>query len=130
MEVDSNIIHFTTWSLNNSPDNRSKSSSISSNTDEKEKNSKNILRNSSTKSKASIGDNVKREIGSFCCVCCHLTFKSCKFHSLKVYLLLICLISIFTNMIAGAYISSIITSLQTQYNLSTAKIGYIIGIRN
>jgi len=56
----------------------------------------------------------------------HLTVKSCKFHSLKVYLVLLSLMALFTSMIHGGYMSAVLTSLQTQFNMSTTKIGFIL----
>ena len=67
---------------------------------------------------------LKREFKTFCCFICFLT--RFKFHSLKIYLILICLMALFTQMIQGGYISAIITSLQNHFNLSTSKVGYIL----
>lgn len=69
---------------------------------------------------------LKKELKSFCSVLHYLIFKSFKFYSLRVYLVLLCLISLFTSMIQGGYISAIIKSLQTQFNLSINTIGIIL----
>ncbi len=99
MESDSKIIHFTTWSLNKASQNpETKNSSVDRVSALKRRQS---LASSTTKVSVKSGHSVKNEIRSFCCVFSHLTFRSCKFHSVKVFLLLICLISIFTNMITG-----------------------------
>jgi hypothetical protein len=68
----------------------------------------------------------KQECSSFCCVFIYLAFKSQKFYSVKVYLLLLCLITLFSSMIQGGYISAIITSLQAQFNISLTIIAYIL----
>jgi MFS family permease len=67
---------------------------------------------------------LKRELKTFCCFICFIT--RFKFHSLKIYLTLICLMALFTQMIQGGYISAIITSVQNHFNLSTSKVGYIL----
>jgi hypothetical protein len=59
----------------------------------------------------------KKELKSFCSVLYYLIFKSFKFYSLRVCLVLLCLISSFSSMIQGGYISAIIKSLQTEFNL-------------
>lgn len=110
MDSDSNIIHHTTWSLTNeSPFKRAKNSK-------------------STPFSTNISEDLSqfslnREVRSFCCVFNHLT---CKFHSLKVYLVLLSLMALFTSMIQGGYMAAVLTSLQTQFNMSTTKIGFIL----
>ncbi len=99
MLSDSSIIHYTTRSL--SHDSASKNGSVSE-------------------------FSLNNEIRSFCCVCNHLTIKSCKFHSLKVFLILLSLMALFTSMIQGGYMSAVLTSLQVQFNMSTSKIGIIL----
>lgn len=108
MYSDSNIIHYTTRKLNN--DQLFGKPSLSSST-----------------SSSSVSEfSLKREFRSFCCVFNYLTFRSCKFHGLKVYLLLLSLMALFTSMIQGGYMSAVLTSLQTQFNMSTSKIGVIL----
>ncbi|CAF0877402.1 unnamed protein product [Brachionus calyciflorus] len=62
---------------------------------------------------------------SRCSKCC-INFKTCKFHSVIVYLLLLSLLCLFTQMIQGGYMAAVMTNLQTQFNLSTSKIGFIL----
>jgi hypothetical protein len=119
MDSDSNIIHHTAWSLNNeSPFKRASPSKSPQN--------KNDIINNSNNAEKSAEFSLNREIRSFCCVFSHLTVKSCKFHSLKVYLVLLSLMALFTSMIHGGYMSAVLTSLQTQFNMSTTKIGFIL----
>ena len=124
MQSDSGIISFTTSSLSYGSSLRS--SSYDSKSISNSSNSKILPPNKDTNRKLSISQSIKREIRSFCCVFGHLTFKSCKVHSVKSFLLLLCLLSIFTSIIVGGFISAIITSLQTQFNFSTERIGYIL----
>ena len=113
MNSDSNIIIYTTWSLNNeSTFNKSKP--------------KSSIASSSNKTESLSEFSLNREFRSFCCVFKYLTCKSCKFHSLKVYLVLLSLMALFTSMIQGGYMSAVLTSLQTQFNMSTSKIGIIL----
>lgn len=125
MQRDSDIIHYTTWSINNeSPisikgiKNRKPSSSVAS-----------FYSNSKSdthKSKRTLKQKLKHELKSFCCFLCFLTVKSCKFHSVIMYMILLSFMALFTQMIQGGYLSAIMTSLQTQFNLSTSKIGIIL----
>ena len=120
--IDSNIINHIAYNLNNSIHNYKTNESKPSKYLPKQSNTNN--KQESTQSKRY--QFLKHEFKSFCCVFNYLTFKSFKFYSVKVYLVLLCLITLFSSMIQGGYISAILVSIQTQFNLSITKIGLIL----
>lgn len=71
-------------------------------------------------------DSTNNTSKSPCCKYCCLKSKKCKFHSAIVYLLLLSLLCLFTQMIQGGYMAAVMTNLQKQFNLSTSKIGFIL----
>lgn len=139
MQNDSDIISYVSWSIHNESPLPIKDKLYTPSAETSSKKSYNRTRSSrsvasfsvssidaySTKNKSFLS-KLKRELRTLCCFICFLTCKSFKFHSLKVALILLSLMSLFTQMIQGGYISAITTSLQTQYNMSTSKIGIIL----
>lgn len=123
MQIDSDIISFSASSLYNESIFWKRSTSQSSS---ETLISPSIDRGGSVKIENGLWAKLKQEVRSFCCLVCFLTCKSMKFHSITVFAILLSLQALFTQMILGGYMSSILTSLQTQYNLSTSKIGYIL----
>lgn len=61
-----------------------------------------------------------------CCSRCFSSYKKCKFHNIIVFLILLSLLGLLTQMIQGGYMSAIMIDLQTHFNLSTSKIGLIL----
>ena len=125
MQIDSDIISFSASSLYNESIfwKSSSSRSISGET----LISSSIDRGGSTTVRRDgFWHKFKQELRSFCCVVCFLTCKSMKFHSINVFVILLSFQALFTQMILGGYMSSILSSLQTQFNLSTSKIGFIL----
>ncbi|RMZ99220.1 solute carrier organic anion transporter family member 3A1-like [Brachionus plicatilis] len=70
--------------------------------------------------------NAETKTPKSCCKKCILNFKQCKFHSVIVFLILLSLLGLLTQMIQGGYIPAITIDLQTHFNLSTSKIGFIL----
>jgi hypothetical protein len=126
MQIDSDIISFSASSLYNESIFWKSSSSSSSRSISETLISKSIENETSSSRLRLHWHKLKQELRSFCCVVCFLTCKSMKFHSITVFVLILSCQALFTQMILGGYMSSILTSLQTQYNLSTSKIGYIL----
>jgi hypothetical protein len=66
------------------------------------------------------------EFGTFCCFLKFLACGTWRFYSMRTYMIILSVMVLASSMIVGGYLSAIITSLQTQYNMSTSKIGFIL----
>ena len=119
MQIDSDIISFTANSLYSD-------SSFTKNSNNGSADSIYAESPHQSETRRTFCQTLRQELRSFCCILCFFTCKSFKFHSINVFVILLSLQSVFTQMILGGYMSAILSSLQTQYNLSTTKIGYIL----
>ena len=81
---------------------------------------------SSSSSDISFCHKLKHECKTFWCFVCFLTCKSFKYYTPKMYLILLSLMILSSSMISGGFMSAILKSLQTQFNLSTSKVGLIL----
>lgn len=126
MQNDSDIISYATWSINNeSPlkmrdkyhdESKSKSKKVPDTTGIEDQND----------AKSNQRSKVKTECCSFCCCLSFLTFKTCKFHNVITYMILLSFLALFMQMVQGGYLPAIMSSIQTQFNMSTSKIGFIV----
>ena len=129
METDSHIIHYATWSINNESPLQLRERYHKPNSKKSTPKNSIIKKNNlyqTSKHKKSILAELKHEFRTLFCCFCFLTFKNFKFHSFSVYLILLALASLSTSMIQGGYLTAISTTIQTQFNISTSRIGIII----
>ena len=136
MQTDSDIIYFTTRSLSIDSQSCSRRSLGSAQTraDEITTNtnggsSTNVRLKKKAKSTGkdiTCCDKLRHECKTFWCFVCFLTCKSFKYHSPKMYLVILIMMILASSMISGGFMSAVLTSLQTQFNLSTSKVGLIL----
>jgi hypothetical protein len=142
METDSHIIHHATWSINNESPLRLKDRLHKPHDKKSERRYAERKRKASSSQGSSGGSSITNspntlnqqttlcgklgyELRTLCCFLCFLTCKSCKFHSLNMYLVLLALCSLVTSMIQGGYLNAISVTLQTQFNIPISKMGFV-----
>lgn len=120
MQNDSDIISYTTWSLNNesplalrpkyhhgsnSKEDEDEASDRHQRGKRKEDETPPPL--SSAPAATKVQSGVKHEVKTFCCCLSFFTIKSCRFHSVGVYMTLLVFIGLFEQMVQGGYLAAI-----------------------